>query len=123
MQWESSGIYVWLFPRNAIPADITNKQANPAGWGTPRGTFPFGKGCDVGYFYNHHIIIDNTFCGDWAGATFGAQCGGDCNSFVQNNPGIRRGRIGRIGKRERERERERERKKGRGKKGREERRG
>jgi len=87
LQWEASGIYIWLWARNYIPADITSGNPNVASWGTPRGTFPFGEGCDTSFFYNHHIIIDNTFCGDWAGATFASQCGGVCNTFVQNNPG------------------------------------
>jgi len=86
MQWEASGIYIWLWARDWIPADITAKQPTLENWGTPRGTFPFGEGCDTSYFYNHHIIIDLTFCGDWAGSTFASQCGGDCDSYVQYNP-------------------------------------
>lgn len=86
MQWESSGIYIWLWARDWIPADIKSNNPDVGSWGTPRATFPFGEGCNTGFFYNHHIIIDNTFCGDWAGSTFGSQCGGDCQSFVQNNP-------------------------------------
>ncbi len=30
MQWESSGIYVWFFPRNNIPSDITS--GHPCDW-------------------------------------------------------------------------------------------
>jgi hypothetical protein len=37
------------------------------------------------YFYNHGIIIDNTFCGTWARSVYPG--GNDaCISFVQNNP-------------------------------------
>jgi hypothetical protein len=67
MQWESSGIYVWFFPRNAIPSDITSGSPNTAGWGTPTAAFS-GGGCDVDkFFMNHNIVFDTTFCGDWAG--------------------------------------------------------
>jgi len=86
MQWEDSGVYIWLFPRGKIPTDIQKHQPNPAGWGDPRGRFTFNQGC-VGsqYFYNHGIIIDNTFCGDWAGAVYPGG-NGACQQFVQNNP-------------------------------------
>lgn len=35
MQWESSGLYIWFFPRNAIPADITNNAPVTGNWGLP----------------------------------------------------------------------------------------
>jgi len=86
MQWEDSGIYVWFFPRNAIPADIQSGQPTLATWGNPRARFSFNQGCTgSSFFYNHGIIIDNTFCGDWAGAVYPGE-NGACISFVQNNP-------------------------------------
>jgi len=86
MQWAVDGIYVWFFTHGGgIPADITNGAPNPAGWGNPRGRFSFGQGCDGSHFYNHNIVIDNTFCGDWAGAVYPGG-NGACQSFVQNNP-------------------------------------
>jgi len=88
MQWEDSGIYIWFWPRNGIPGDILALQPNTAGWGTPQASFPFGNNCAAGKFNNHNIVVDNTFCGDWAGSAFGASgCPGSCESFVQNNPG------------------------------------
>jgi len=88
MQWADSGIYIWFFPRNGIPGDINNFQPNTAAWGTPQASFPFGNNCPSSKFANHNIVVDNTFCGDWAGSSFNADgCSGSCNSFVQNNPG------------------------------------
>jgi len=87
MQWEDSGVYIWFFPRNRIPADINSNTPNPAGWGNPRARFAFNQGCDGNaHFKNHEIIFDNTFCGDWAGAVYS---GGDtaCRNFVRDNPG------------------------------------
>jgi len=86
MQWESSGVYIWEWARGYVPADVTNNQPNPAGWGNPRGRFAFNQGCvDSQYFDNHAIVIDNTFCGDWAGNVYPGGISA-CNNFVQNNP-------------------------------------
>jgi hypothetical protein len=86
MQWEDSGVYIWLWSRNYIPSDIKNNQPNPASWPAPRGRFTFNQGCTGSqYFYNHGIIIDNTFCGDWAGAVYPGGSSA-CVQFVQNNP-------------------------------------
>ena len=93
MQWETSGIYVWFFPRNAIPADITSGSPNPAGWGQPTASFG-GSGCNVdAYFMNHNIVFDTTFCGDWAGQSsiWGDSCAkstgaATCEAYVAANP-------------------------------------
>jgi hypothetical protein len=34
MQWRTSAISGWLFPRDSIPADITSGAPEPATWGT-----------------------------------------------------------------------------------------
>jgi len=91
-QWETSGVFIWFFQRNQIPQDIKTGNPNTAGWGTPGASFPFsgtGPGsCPSSEFVNQQIVIDNTFCGDWAGNTFNANgCSGSCQSYVQNNPG------------------------------------
>jgi len=88
-QWVDSAISVWYFPRYAIPSDITNNQANPANWGLPFANFPLGGNCDSSHFSKLNMIINLTFCGDWAGSVFGSQCGqygSNCDAYVQNNP-------------------------------------
>lgn len=87
MLWDpSSGINIWFFARDSIPSDITNNSPNPSGWHTPDASFPFTS-CPSSHFYNHQIVLDNTFCGDWAGNVFGQSgCSGSCNNFVQYNP-------------------------------------
>jgi hypothetical protein len=92
MQWESSGIEVWFFPRNAIPADITSGSPNPSGWGTATAAFG-GSGCNIDqYFMNHNIVFDTTFCGDWAGqSSVWASCAqstgaATCQDYVAANP-------------------------------------
>lgn len=65
MQWESSGIYVWFFPRDKIPQDIKDEKPNTWNWGPPVTTFNGGTGCDIdSYFRNQNIIFNITFCGD-----------------------------------------------------------
>jgi len=88
-EWQSSmGIKMWFFPRSAIPNDITSGNPNPGSWGTPYANFVFGSNCPSSHFYNHQVIFDLTFCGDWCGSVFSSDCPGmgDCNSYVQNNP-------------------------------------
>jgi len=92
MQWETTGIFIWFWQRGQVPGDVNGGSPNPAGWGTPGASFPFqgtGPGsCPTSLFKDQQIVIDNTFCGDWAGNTFnGDGCSGSCQSFVQNNPG------------------------------------
>ncbi|KAF4626526.1 hypothetical protein G7Y89_g11639 [Cudoniella acicularis] len=65
MQWESSGVYVWFFPRNAIPADIQAGAPVTGNWGLPIVAFNGGSGCNIdSYFANENIVFDTTFCGD-----------------------------------------------------------
>jgi hypothetical protein len=76
----------------------------------PFAQFNIGNNCPAGHFYNMQIIINLTFCGDWAGtfinnasrssrstianpscflthpgSVFGSSCGqyGSCNNYVQ----------------------------------------
>jgi hypothetical protein len=90
MEWTSSAIEVYFFPRNAIPSDITSGSPNPSGWGTPVASFS-GSGCDIDtHFMNHNIIFDTTFCGDWAGQVWSSsQCASlasTCDAYVAANP-------------------------------------
>jgi len=91
MQWENSGVFIWFFERGQIPGDIQANNPDTTRWGTPAASFPFagtGPGsCPTGLFKDQQIVIDNTFCGDWAGNTFNSDgCSGNCHDFVQNNP-------------------------------------
>jgi len=86
LEWTSTFIRSFFFPRNNIPGDINNP--NPNNWGKPLSYFILGSNCPNSHFRNMSIVINLTFCGDWAGAVFSSQCPGKgtCNSFVQNNP-------------------------------------
>ena len=90
-EWSTQGISVYFFSRNAIPQDITSGSPDPTTWGTPMASFPGGSSCDIdSHFKDMSIILDNTFCGDWAGATWNtstcASMASSCNDYVSNNP-------------------------------------
>jgi hypothetical protein len=70
MEWTSSAIEVFFFPRTSIPSDITSGSPDPSTWGTPVASFS-GSGCDIdSHFSNHNIVFDTTFCGQWAGSVW-----------------------------------------------------
>jgi len=87
MERANDGIKVWFFPKGQYPSDLLSGNPNPCNWGTPDSHFPLGNNCPSFHFGPQNIVFDITFCGDWAGAVFGQQCGGDCNNFVSYNPG------------------------------------
>ncbi|KAH9991442.1 endo-beta-glucanase [Russula vinacea] len=79
-------IKIWFWPRDAgdVPSDVQNSSSssiNTDAWGTPT--------CDIdSNFSPSNIIINLTFCGDWAGAVYGSSgCPGTCEDFVNKNPG------------------------------------
>ncbi|CAM0140376.1 hypothetical protein VKS41_006384 [Umbelopsis sp. WA50703] len=87
-QWGSDGIYIWWYPRNGIPADITSGAPDPSTWRSPDAAFPLGSSCPNDFFANQQIVVDLTFCGDWAGNVYSTSgCpGSSCQDYVQNNP-------------------------------------
>ncbi|KAF9490953.1 endo-beta-glucanase [Pleurotus eryngii] len=88
----STFIKAWFWPRNAgnVPADVKNGQTvvNTGSWGTPSAYFPNTQ-CDIAsHFKAHNIIINLTFCGDWAGSAYPSSgCPSSCVDFVNKNPG------------------------------------
>jgi len=87
-------IKMWSFVRNEIPADILNGQPNPASWKLPFAMFHINDNdCPNSTFDTQTMIFDQTFCGDWAGASGvwnGVGCAastgyGSCNDYVREN--------------------------------------
>jgi len=89
----TSGIKVWFWSRQAsgIPADVSGgaTTVNTGNWGTPAAFFP-STSCDMNsHFKAHNIIINLTFCGDWAGngSVYGSSgCPSTCVDYVNQNP-------------------------------------
>ncbi|KXN87772.1 putative glycosidase C21B10.07 [Leucoagaricus sp. SymC.cos] len=88
----NSFIKIWFFPRGgSIPSDVANGSGsvNTANWGTPTAYFP-STSCPISSkFGPQNIVINLTFCGDWAGQSSiydASGCPSTCVDFVNNNP-------------------------------------
>ncbi|KAF7868471.1 hypothetical protein EAF04_005002 [Stromatinia cepivora] len=92
-EWTSSHIAIYFFPRTAIPENIQFGRPDPKKWGTPMAMFS-GSGCDIDtHFKDHNIVLDTTFCGDWAGSSVWSSGGcaastktATCAAYVSANP-------------------------------------
>ncbi|KAI9708511.1 MAG: hypothetical protein M1820_003973 [Bogoriella megaspora] len=97
-EWTSSGITIWFFPRNAIPADLASNTTapNPQNWKqTPVAKFA-GSGCSWDqHFKDMRPIINTDFCGAWAGDESVWESSGckaqtqmdKCEDYVKMHPG------------------------------------
>ncbi|KIV79786.1 hypothetical protein PV11_07331 [Exophiala sideris] len=95
MQWTSDYIRVWFFSRGAIPSDITNLTPDPASWGVPAANFEGSCVIDQ-HFQDHKIILNNAFCGQYAGLATVWNSSSDscatqtgyatCNAYVASQP-------------------------------------
>ena len=88
MEWTSTLIRMWMFDRNAIPEDLSSPRPSPEEWGVPDALFDDTQ-CDIAKIFRDHVVIINlTFCGDWAGNTYATSTcpGTSCNAFVRSQP-------------------------------------
>jgi len=69
MLWDNSGIQVFFFTRNNIPADLIRDAPLPNTWGLPAARFPSSTCNPYQFFQDHSVIFDTTLCGSWAGTT------------------------------------------------------
>ncbi|KAJ7264260.1 endo-beta-glucanase [Mycena rebaudengoi] len=89
----NASISVWFWSRKAakVPVDIRKggREVNTRKWGIPVANFP-NTSCNLAQFFDaHNIIINLTFCGDFAGnpSVYAASgCPSTCNDYVDNNP-------------------------------------
>ncbi|KAG2074821.1 glycoside hydrolase family 16 protein [Suillus decipiens] len=87
-------IRVWFWERHDpfVPFDVRSGAwiIDTDNWGMPAANFLNNTDCDIqSHFGGNHIIINLTFCGDWAGnaALYNASgCPADCVTYVNNNP-------------------------------------
>ncbi|KAF9220689.1 glycoside hydrolase family 16 protein [Gyrodon lividus] len=93
MERTDNYISVWFWERGDIsaPWDIVSgaHTVHTKHWGTPAAHFP-NTNCNLAdHFGPNNIIINLTFCGDWAGnsALYNASgCPFTCVDYVNNNP-------------------------------------
>ena len=78
---------MWYFNRDHIPADIKTGNPNISAWGLPFANFDFGVNCLGKKFNTQKLIINLTFCGQWAGDAFSSMCPGKgvCDDYVRDN--------------------------------------
>lgn len=87
--WLPTGITVWLFPHDGVPADLRAGTPEPSTWmQTPLAKF--SGDCDFATaLRDMQLIINIDFCGDWAGKVWsesGAKGVGTCEEFVGTRP-------------------------------------
>jgi len=70
MQWDTTGVAVYFFPRGSVPADITAGLPQPDGWGAAQARWPAASCNPFEFFTNHSAIFDTTLCGQWAGSVW-----------------------------------------------------
>ncbi|KJA15432.1 glycoside hydrolase family 16 protein [Hypholoma sublateritium FD-334 SS-4] len=84
-------ISVWFWPRNAWYVPLEVRLGSPllttSAWGVPAAYFP-NTMCNIAKFFGvHHIVINLTLCGDWAGGAYPESgCPSTCVDYVNNNP-------------------------------------
>ncbi|KAK0466920.1 endo-beta-glucanase [Desarmillaria tabescens] len=88
----NSFIKVWFWGRHDsnVPSAVSNGSGsvNTDSWGTPFAYFPSNSCSLASHFSAQNIIINLTFCGDWAGNVYASSgCPSSCVDFVNNNPG------------------------------------
>ncbi|GAA6060512.1 hypothetical protein JCM10212_005593 [Sporobolomyces blumeae] len=67
VQWNTTGIAMYQFPRSSIPQDISSGNPNGLGWGTPT-AYLANTQCDIMQnFHAMKIVINTNLCGVWAG--------------------------------------------------------
>ena len=62
-------IKTWFFPRASVPDSLKGDSTSidTSSFGTPSTVHDLSNGCsDLSYFQNMHMIINTTFCGQWA---------------------------------------------------------
>ncbi|TFY64735.1 hypothetical protein EVG20_g5848 [Dentipellis fragilis] len=89
----STFIKIWFWTRDDVntPSDVKNGagSVNTDNWGRPDAYFPNTSCNFASHFGPHNIIINLTFCGDWAGSSSvwaSSGCPGTCVDYVNNRP-------------------------------------
>jgi len=70
--WSQDAIQVWMWNRADIPEDVRLGKPRVSTWPAPYVSFRIGPGtmCPREHFANHKLVINQDFCGAWAGVKF-----------------------------------------------------
>ncbi|KAF2088238.1 glycoside hydrolase family 16 protein, partial [Saccharata proteae CBS 121410] len=96
MEWTSDYIRIWSFSHSNIPSSLSSGSPDTSqDFGTPVANFQGDCNIDE-HFQDHQIVLDITWCGDWAGPTFqnypscpltsGMSSWDSCKQYVANHP-------------------------------------
>ncbi|RDW78926.1 putative GPI anchored endo-1,3(4)-beta-glucanase [Aspergillus mulundensis] len=70
MEWQEEYLKIWYFPRSSIPESLAAGTPDVTTFGTPMAHLQ--GSCNFKERFTHQkLILDTTFCGDWAGGVFG----------------------------------------------------
>lgn len=90
-EWTSTGIKIWAFARNAVPASLNDENPSTASFPTPLASF--SGSCDFSTaFQDMTLIINTDFCGDWAGKVWEVSGAKEktgvesCDAYVAQHP-------------------------------------
>jgi hypothetical protein len=96
MEWQEKYLKIWYFPRSSIPESLTTGTPDVSSFGTPMAHLQ--GSCNFKERFTHQkLILDTTFCGDWAGGVFGdSGCPVSdpsdpmlsCKNYVAENPAV-----------------------------------
>lgn len=87
-------IRTWFWPAGTEPEGLRQGRVNPDEWKAPFSRFTLDKeACDPSHFVNMRLVLDLTFCGDLATATFAEPFGcpevakfASCEELVAKHP-------------------------------------
>ncbi|KAL2154185.1 hypothetical protein VTH82DRAFT_2861 [Thermothelomyces myriococcoides] len=114
VEWTDAAIKVWFLPRDSpVTNELSSSSSSstttstsrvndintttiitldPSTFGTPLAVFAGGPECAIAdHFANHNLVVDTTFCGDWAGRVWDsdATCAAladTCEEYVGAHP-------------------------------------
>ncbi|ORY83497.1 concanavalin A-like lectin/glucanase domain-containing protein [Leucosporidium creatinivorum] len=64
LQWDTTGLRTYFWPRSAVPADITAGAPTGTGWGTPA-NYVSAAGCPMTHFDPMVLVVNTNLCGTW----------------------------------------------------------
>ena len=67
MEWTPNAVKIWFFPRGQEPPDATRGIPSLETWGTPAYHMPTQQCGMASKFGQYRIMLNITFCGQWAG--------------------------------------------------------
>lgn len=78
-QFDIAGVFIWFWSRPDVPQELYQDWSLPldiSTWGLPVAAYPSDTCNMLEFFGPQQLVIDTTFCGDWAGvpAIYQATC-------------------------------------------------